>query len=223
MGQRSRDLAGSGEAFAARWQGLLDCTCSPCRQRSVCKNVVLGCVCFFSHSYFFIMSPVPGLWHVRRGYEIPNYILPVSPSRHPRHHNQSNLTALLGARAVPMASLYRWENQVIQLLLDPPQSHAKCQPPSASPNNPLPAPSVGHHLPCGVSIPPQARRVLEKQLPAAVPVCDPPPRVSAGLWQEVPNAGAGGKTPSGDRQFFGRAVPRQPSCGYPTHTHTVQP
>lgn len=42
MGRRSGDLAGSREAFAARWQGLLDCTCSPCQQRSVHKNVAGG-------------------------------------------------------------------------------------------------------------------------------------------------------------------------------------
>lgn len=70
------------------------------------------------------------------GCEIFNYILPVSPSRHPRRHDQSNLTELLGARAAPTASFYRWENQVTELLRVPPTvTREVCrQPGTGSPN-----------------------------------------------------------------------------------------
>lgn len=123
---------------------------------------------------------------------------------------------------MPTVSLYRWENQVIQLLLDPPQSHAKCQPPSASPNNPLPAPSVGHHLPCGVSIPPQARRVLEKQLPAAVPVCDPPTKGLCWAVARSPQCGSRRQNPLWGQAVFWKGCPQAALLWLPhTHSHST--
>lgn len=136
MWQRSGDLTGSWKAIAARWHGLLVCTRSPCRQRSVHKKVFgRGVV-----SEAILSSPLSAQCQASGisgyGCEIFNYILPVSPSRHPRHHDQSDLTALLGARAVPTASFYRWENQVTELLHDLPSVTRKVcrQPGTGSPN-----------------------------------------------------------------------------------------
>lgn len=142
------------------------------------------------------------------GCEIFNYILPVSPSRHPRRHDQSNLTALLGARAVPTASFYRWENQVTELLHEPPTvTREVCrQPGTGSPNIRSQPPAMGHHLPWWVSIPPQARRVSEKQLPAAGLACEPPPWGSAG--QGVPVSRGRGQNLLWGQAVFWKGCPQ---------------
>lgn len=92
------------------------------------------------------------------GCEIFNYTLPVPLSRQLRHHDQFNLIASLGARAVPTASFYKWENQLTKLLLNQLQSHAKsagspgqaAQMSSPSPQHGTRPPVVGLDPPMGM-------------------------------------------------------------------------
>lgn len=176
MWRRSGDLTGSWKAFAARWDGLLVCTRSPCRQRSVHKKVYGGVV----------SCQASGISEY--GSEIFNYIPPVSLSRHPRCHDQSNFTTLLGARAVPTASFYRWENQVTELLHDRPTVTCKVcwQPGTGSPNIHPRSPAQDTTSCGGSASPPQACGVSEKQLPTPGPAREPPPWGPAGLRQGVP-------------------------------------
>ena len=222
MWQRSGDLTGSWKALAAPWHGLLVCTHSPCQQRSIHKEVFGGVV-----SEAIVASPSSAQCQAsgisEYGCEIFNYILPVSSSRHPRHYDQSNLTALLGARAVPMASFYRWKNQVAELLRYPPILTRKvCQQPGTGSPNVHPRPPARdttsrggsayphRHAGCrGSSALQQGRHV------------SPHRGALLGCGKGSPSAGAGGKTPSGDRRFFGRAVPRQCSrWSWLPHTRT---
>lgn len=147
-------------------------------------------------------------------------ILPVTPSRHPRCHDQSNLTALLEAGAVPVASFYRWENPVTELLPDAPTATYKlCQQPATGspimhPQRGTPRPVVGQH--------PHMGTACCRSSSTAGLAHQPPLWGCAGLQQGVPISRSGGQNPPRGQGAFWKGCPQAvlPMAMVATHTHT---